>query len=134
MIERTFVERQTGFALQDARPVPSPYLTLVTFVRLLIDNRRSEATKLVSDPDLVTRSLAAGWGVSRKPGTWRVEYGEPGERWPRGLEVRFDGPQGVKRYVIQFGQRDGRWIIQNWLEPQPARKTPPAAPRPRGKG
>ncbi len=134
MIEKTFVERETGFTLQDARPVPSPYLALVTYVRLLLDNHRLEATKLVGDPELVTRSLAAGWGVPRKPGTWRVEYGEQGERWPRALEVRFDGPQGVKRYVVQFGQRDGRWIIQNWLEPQSTTPKPQAVPRRGGRG
>jgi len=74
-IEKTFTERQEGFTLHDSRVLPSPYATLVTYVRLLLDNRRAEAAKLVGDPALVTRSLAEGWGVSRRPGTWRVEYG-----------------------------------------------------------
>ncbi len=128
-IEKTFVERSEGFTLQESRMMPSPFATFVTYVRLLLDNRKLEAVKLVSDPVLVTRSLAAGWGVSRKPGTWRVEYGEEGERWPRWLEFRFDGPQGVRRYVVHFALRDGRWIIEQWLEPQS--KTPSAAPKPR---
>jgi hypothetical protein len=129
-IEKTFVERREGFTLHDSRMLPSPYATLVTFVRLLLDNRRPEAEKLVGDPELVTQALAAGWGVSRKPGTWRVEYGEQGERWPRWLEVRFDGPQGVKRYVVHFGQREGRWIIQHWVEPRPVQRKPQSSSGP----
>src|SRR6266581_3072124 len=130
--EKTFVERGEGFVLEDSRVVPSPYAALVTFVRLLIDNRRVEAEKLVRDPAMVTQALAAGWGARRRAGTWQVEYGEEGARWPRWLEVRFDGPQGVKRYVVRFGQRDTRWIIQQWVEPQPAparRMDRPVAPK-----
>ena len=127
-IQKTFVERQEGFTLLESRLMPSPYATFVTYVRLLLDNHRLEAAKLVSDPSVVTQSLAAGWGVSRKPGTWQVEYGEQGERWPRWLEMRFAGPQGVRRYVVHFTMRDGRWIIERWLEPQPV--TPKPAPRP----
>ena len=128
-IEKTFVERQEGFTLHDSRVLPSPYATLVTFIRLLLDNRRLEAGKLVGDPALVTQALAAGWGVSRKPDTWRVEYGEQDERWPRWLEVRFAGPQGVKRYIVHFGQHDGHWIIQQWSEPQPVQRKPQPPPR-----
>ena len=128
-IENTYVERQEGFTLQESRVLPSPYATFVTYVRLLLDNHRLEAAKLVSDADLVTRSLAAGWGVSRAPDTWRVEYGEQGERWPRSLAMRFAGPQGVRRYIVRFGQRDGRWIIQQWVEPQPVQPKPPPSSR-----
>jgi hypothetical protein len=124
MIEKTFVEGQAGFSLHDSRVLPSPYATLVAFVRDLIDNRRADAVKLVGDPGLVTQALAAGWGVSRKPGTWRVEYGEPDERWPHWLALRFDGPQGVKRYIVHFTQRAGHWIIQQWVEPQPVQRKP----------
>ncbi|HEY6865665.1 MAG TPA: hypothetical protein VI792_00305, partial [Candidatus Eisenbacteria bacterium] len=127
MVEKTWVARQEGFTLFDTRVLPSPYATLVTFVRFLIDNHRTEAARLAADPAIVTQALAAGWGVSRKPGTWRVEYGEEGERWPRWLEVRFAGPQGVKRYVIHFGQREGHWIVERFMEPQPVQR-PPSAP------
>lgn len=129
-IEKTFVERQEGFTLHDSRVLPSPYATLVAFVRDLIENHRADAARLVGDPGLVTQALAAGWGVSRKPGTWRVEYGEQDERWPRWLEVRFDGPQGIKRYIVHFAQSAGHWIIQQWAEPQPVkpRPRPPSGP------
>jgi hypothetical protein len=120
MSERLFVLRDEGFALADTRVMPSPYATLVTFVRLILDGRRGEAARLVRDPQMVTDAVAAGWAVKRAAGTWQVEYGEQGERWPRWLEVRFAGPQGVKRYIVHFGQREGRWIIEQWLEPQPA--------------
>ena len=124
--ERTFVEREGRFELEDSRVLPSPYATLVTFVRLLIDDRRAEAGRLVRDPAMVTRAIAAGWGARRRSGAWQVEYAEPGQRWPRWLEVRFDGPQGVKRYVVHFSQRDGRWIIERWVEPQPPQRKPEA--------
>lgn len=126
MVEKTYVAREEGFGLFDTRVLPSPYATLVTFVRFLLDNHRAEAARLVADPAVVTRALAAGWGVSRKPGTWRIEYGEQGERWPRWLEARFSGPQGVKRYVIHFGQREGHWIIEQFLEPKPVQRNPAA--------
>jgi len=129
MIEKTFVEHAEGFTLHDSRVFPSPYATFVTFIRLLLDDRRGEAQKLVADPALVTSAVAAGWAVSRKPDTWRVEYGEPGERWPQWLEMRFAGPQGVKRYIVHFGLREGRWVIQRWLEPQPAQRNPQAGAR-----
>jgi len=122
MTERLFVEREDGFALLDERVLPSPYATLVTFVRLLIDGRRAEAERLTLDPQMVTRAIAAGWAVRRAPGTWKVEYGEPGERWPRWLEVRFDGPQGVRRYIVHFAQREGRWLLEQWAEPQPVKR------------
>ena len=129
MIEKTFAERQEGFTLHDSRVFPSPYATFVTFVRLLLDGRRTEAAKLVADPGLVTQAFAAGWGVSRKPDTWRVEYGEAGERWPRWLEMRFAGPQGVKRYIVHFGMHEGRWVIQQWAEPQPVQRKPQVGAR-----
>jgi hypothetical protein len=122
MVEKTWVERNRGFTLFDSRVLPSPYATFVTFIRFLLDNHKSEAMKLAGDPSLVTSALSAGWGVSRKPGTWRIEYGEQGERWPTWLEMRFAGPQGVKRYIVHFGQRDGHWIVQSWVEPQPVKR------------
>ena len=128
MIEKTYVERQEGFTLHESRMMPSPYATFVTFVRLLLDNHRLEAARLVSDASLVTKSLAEGWGVSRKPGTWRIEYGEQDERWPRWLAMRFEGPQGVRRYIVHFGLRDGRWIIEQWVVPQPVQRKPLPSP------
>jgi hypothetical protein len=65
---------------------------------------------------------------------WTVEYGESGQAWPRRLALRFEGPNGVKRYAVIFAMREGRWIIDNWFEPRvierryPSVTMPPAAP------
>ncbi len=132
--ERTFIEGRDVFELQDERLLPTPYATLVLFVRLLLDGQTAPAEKLVRDPARVRDALAQGWGerVVRTP--WQVEFGEKDTAWPRRLELRFAGPQGVKRYGIVFGRRDGRWIIENWFEPRaierrfPSVTIPPAAP------
>jgi hypothetical protein len=143
--ERTFIEGREIFEMQDERLLPTPYATLVLFVRLLLDGQLTQAERLVRDPVRVHEAVALGWNrrVVRTP--WRVEFGEKDETWPRRLELRFEGPQGVKRYGVVFGRRDGRWIIENWFEPRtierhfpsvtvpPAKssggKTPPLPPR-----
>jgi hypothetical protein len=102
--------------------MPSGYATFVLFVRLLLDKNRAAAARLLRDPAKVTDAVALGWSIRRKPGTWKVEYGEEGEPWPRWIEVRFDGPQGVKRYIVHFGEREGHWIIENWIEPKPVKR------------
>jgi hypothetical protein len=122
--EDTYVERQEGFVLEDSRLLPSGYAAFVLFVRLLLDKDRVAAGRLLRTPGDVTKAVAEGWSVTRKPGAWRIEYAEPGEAWPRWIEARFDGPQGARRYLIRFGERAGRWIIENWVEPKSA------APRP----
>jgi hypothetical protein len=132
--ERTFIEGREIFEPQDERLLPTPYATLVYFVRLLLDGQLAQAEKLVRDPAKVREAVALGWGqrVVRTP--WRVEFGEKDEAWPRRLEVRFEGPQGAKRYGVVFGRRDGRWIIENWFEPRaverrfPSVTIPPAKP------
>jgi hypothetical protein len=132
--ERTFIEGRDAFELQDERLLPTSYATLVLFVRLLLDGQLVQAEKLVRDPARVRDAVAQGWNrrVVRTP--WRVEHGEQGETWPRRLELRFEGPQGVKRYGVVFGRRDGRWIIENWFEPRtverhfPSATIPPARP------
>jgi hypothetical protein len=134
LTEHTFVEGGEGFELQDERLLPTPYAALVYFVRLLIDGRLAQAEKLVRDPARVREAVAQGWNqrVVRKP--WYVEYGEEGEHWPRRLELRFEGPHGVKRYGVIFAKREGRWIIDNWFEPRavgrhfPTVTVPPGSP------
>ena len=118
--ERTYIEGREIFEQQDERLLPTPYATLVYFVRLLIDHQPAQAERLVRDPARVREELAQGWDqrVVRTP--WTVEFGEGGEAWPRRLEVRFQGPHGVKRYGVIFARRDGRWIIENWFEPRAA--------------
>lgn len=120
--QRTWVERPLGFQVMDTRILSTPYSTFVLFIRALLANNRAGASVLVSEPEQVTRAIAAGWGVRKKAGTWQIEYGEPGEAWPGWFEVRFAGPQGVKRYVVHFAERDGRWIIADWIEPKPVKQ------------
>jgi hypothetical protein len=119
LTERTFVEGREGFELQDERLLPSPYATLVYFVRLLIDGKSAQAERLVRDPGKVSEALMLGWNKRVVPHPWQVEYRESGQPWPRWLEARFEGPLGVKRYVFHFGLREGHWIIENWVEPKP---------------
>jgi hypothetical protein len=119
--QRTLVERPLGYQVMDTRILSTPYSTFVLFIRALVSNNRAGASVLVSTPEQVTRAIAAGWGARRKAGTWRIEYAEPGEAWPGWFEVRFDGPQGVKRYVVHFTERDGRWVIADWIEPKPVK-------------
>ena len=134
LTERTFIEGGEGFDVQDERLLPTPYATLVYFVRLLIDGKLAQAEKLVRDPARVREAVAQGWNqrVVRKP--WFVEYGESGQAWPRRLALRFEGPNGVKRYGVIFARREGRWIIDNWFEPRevnrryPSATMPPATP------
>jgi hypothetical protein len=143
LTERTFIEGGEGFELQDQRLFPTPYATLVYFVRLLIDGKLVQAEKLVRDPAKVREAVRLGWNkrVVRKP--WFVEYGESGQAWPRRLALRFEGPNGVKRYGVIFAMREGRWIIDDWFEPRAidpryasvtmppaAREKPPAGTRP----
>jgi hypothetical protein len=132
--ERTFIEGREIFEPQDERLLPTPYATLVYFVRLLLDGQLVQAEKLVRDPAKVREAVALGWDKRAVRTPWRVEFGEKNEAWPRRLEVRFEGPRGVKRYGVVFGRRDGRWIIENWFEPRaverrfPSVTVPPAKP------
>jgi hypothetical protein len=132
--ERTFIESREGFELQDERLLPTPYATLVYFVRLLIDGNLAQAEKLVRDPARVREAVAQGWNQRRVRKPWFVEYGESGEAWPRRLALRFEGPRGVKHYGVIFAKREGRWIIDNWFEPRaverryPSVTLPPAPP------
>ena len=132
--ERTFVEGRDGFDLLEERLLPTPYATLVYFVRLLVDGKLTQAQRLVRDPARVREAVAQGWNrrVVRTP--WFVEQGEEGEAWPRRLGLRFQGPNGVKRYGIVFGQREGHWIIENWFEPRMAQRRFPSVTLPSAPG
>jgi hypothetical protein len=132
--ERTFIEGGDAFEMQDQRLLPTPYATLVYFVRLLIDGKLAQAEKLVREPAKVREAVAQGWDKRVVRKAWTVEYGESGQAWPRRLALRFEGPNGVKRYAVIFAMREGRWIIDNWFEPRvierryPSVTMPPAAP------
>lgn len=116
--ELTFVERPEGFRLLDTRLVPTPYSTFTAFVHLLIENNRAQAARLVKDPAMVTRAVAAGWAARREWRTWVVEDAEPASPWPSWLMVRFRGPHGDHRYRVDFEMNRGRWVIREWAERQ----------------
>ena len=126
--EDIYVERHSGFVLEDSRLLATGYAAFVAFVRHLLDHDRAGAARFVARPADVTRAISEGWSLARKPGTWRIEYIEEGERWPRFMEARFAGPQGVKRYIIRFGKQEGRWVILDFGVPQPAKRAPARAP------
>ena len=125
--ELVFMERPEGFRLLDTRLVPTPYSTFTLFVRLLLEGNRSQAARLVKGPGLVQRAVAAGWATRKEWRTWVVEEAEPGAAWPLWLLVRFRGPQGEKRYRVDFEMIRGRWLIRDWSERQIAK--PPAGSR-----
>jgi hypothetical protein len=131
LTERVYVESQVGFELEDERLLPTPYATLVYFVRLLIDGKLAQAERLVRDPAKVKAAVAQGWNRRVVKHPWTIEYGEEGQTWPRRLEARFEGPLGVKRYGFVFAKREGHWIIDDWFEPRAVtgRVPPVATPR-----
>lgn len=116
--ELIFVERPQGFRLLDTRLVPTPYSTFTFFVRLLLEDNRAQAARLVKSPALVQRALAEGWATRRDWRTWVVEEAEPGSPWPQWLLVRFKGPRGERRYRVDFEVSHGRWVIRDWAERQ----------------
>jgi hypothetical protein len=132
--ELTFVERPEGFRLLDTRLLPTPYASFTAFIHLLLENSRVQAARLVKDPTLVNRALAAGWGSRRGWRTWLVEEAEPASPWPLWFLVRFKGPAGDRRYRVDFEMSHGRWLIRQWAElpPKPATtgRAPAASPAP----
>jgi hypothetical protein len=120
LTERVFTEGPDGFELLDARLVPSPYSTLVLFVRFLRDRNLASAARLLEDPAKVKEAVALGFGEGAGRGTWSVEYGEAGQAWPHWLAVRLQRPSGVHRYIVHFVQRNGHWLVHDWIEPKRA--------------
>lgn len=118
-LERLYVLRPAGYELYDTRLVPSPYATFSLFIRLLQQQNRTAAAKLLSDPPRVADALAAGW-AKRGRSVWFMERAEPGESWPRWLAFRFKGPSGPVVYDVHFEFIEGRWLIRDWVIPKPA--------------
>jgi len=118
-LERMFVLREDGYELYDSRLVPSPYATFTLFVRLLQQQNRDAAAKLLADPAHIGDAVTAGWG-RRGRAAWRLEHAEPGESWPRWLGFRFTGPKGPVDYVVHFEFLEGRWLIRDWVTPRAA--------------
>jgi hypothetical protein len=119
MHELTYTETRDGLKLHDMRIMPSPYATFTLFVRLLAEGNRTAAARLLRDPARVEEARVAGWGERHRAGAWKLEYAEE-ERWPRWLAFLHHGPKGDQRYIVHFEQKEGRWIISDWLKPRPA--------------
>ncbi|HYM81711.1 MAG TPA: hypothetical protein VEY91_09940 [Candidatus Limnocylindria bacterium] len=124
--ERMFVERPAGFDLHDTRLVPSPYASFTLFIRLLMADDRRGATRLLSNPAKYDEAIAAGWAAARAPGSWRLSAVESGLPWPRWLELRHRGPKGNRTYIVRFEQKEGRWIISDWVVPTRDKAASPA--------
>jgi hypothetical protein len=128
LTERLYVAREAGFELFESRLVPSPYATLVLFLRLLREQNRTAAARLLADPARVADAIAQGWGARAAAGTWQMEYAEPDQPWPRWLAFRFRGGKEAKRVVFHFTNQEGRWLIQDWKIPKPAPAGAPVTP------
>ena len=115
------MHREDGYELFDSRLVPSPYAAFTLFIRLLQHADRAAAARLLERPERVAQAIAAGW-THHGRGAWSLEYGEEGETWPHWLAFRFDGPRGPVHYIVHFMQRDGRWLIHDWVVPKAPRK------------
>jgi hypothetical protein len=124
--ELTYTESKDGLSLADMRVLPSPYATFTLFVRLLSEGNRTAAARLLRDPAKLEEALAAGWGTRRRAKAWMLEYAEE-ERWPRWLAFLHHGPRGDQRYIVHFEQKEGRWIISDWIKPHPPNRGPGGA-------
>jgi hypothetical protein len=142
LTEQIWVLRGGRFAIDDSRIVPSPWSTFLVFIRLLRDNNRAGAARLLEDPSRIDAAIRAGWAGGKSKGLWRVEYGEPDQAWPRWLAIRFHGTPARPLYIVHFSQKDLRWVIHDWVVPQPvapggaapdsSRRSAPAGAAPRG--
>ncbi|OGF04972.1 MAG: hypothetical protein A2W00_08280 [Candidatus Eisenbacteria bacterium RBG_16_71_46] len=128
ILERTYAERREGFTLNDERLVPTPFASFVLFIRLLRERNPTAAARLLEDPSMVRRAMAEGWATGRGRGLWRVEYFEEGEAWPAWFAIRFRGGKGKPLYIVHFTQKEGRWVIRDWIVPvkAPEPASPPA--------
>ncbi len=137
--ETTYIRRRGGFEPLEQRIVPTPYATFSLFVHLLVQGQRQGAARLLVAPARVDSALALGWGKRRARGAWRLESGEPNERWPGWLIFRFDSGTRARRYLVRFQSQGARWLIESWQDATltgssaPARAAPPARNR-RGGG
>ena len=122
--ERIFTVREGGYGLHDNRLLPSPYATFVLFIRLLRENNRAAASRLLKNPAKLAEAIALGWGARASKVAWKLEYGEEGQPWPRWLAMRFVGGKSQPLYIVRFTMLEGRWIIDEWMaEKRPAGRT-----------
>ena len=124
--ERTYVARQEGFTFNDERLLPTPLASFALFVRLLREQNRSAAARLLEDPAKLALAVAQGWATGGGRGVWRVESFEEGESWPTWLGIRFKGGKDKPLYIVRFTQKEGRWVIREWVVPARTPEAPPS--------
>ena len=125
--ELTYVEGAKGFELLDIRMVPSPVTTFTMFARLLAENDRTNASRLLVEPAKISEAVANGWTGKQAKGAWRILYSEPNTSWPRWLLVRHQGAR-VHDWRILMEPVRGRWLISRWENRDDA-STPGNAPK-----
>ena len=128
--ERLYTLAAGGYELDDSRVVPSGYSTFVLFIRLLRQQNRVAAARLLEDPAKLDRAIALGWAEGRGRGLWKVESVQTDRPWPSWFIVRFRAPKGEQHWVVHFTQKEGRWVIKDWLQEPKSGTTlraPPAA-------
>jgi hypothetical protein len=126
--ERMYTLARPGYQLDDSRMLPSSYSTFVLFIRLLRQQNRVAAGRLLEDAAKLDRAIALGWAGGRGRGLWKVENAEPDRAWPTWLAVRFRAPKGEQRWIVHFTQKEGRWVIKDWIQEQRTGITLPAPP------
>jgi len=125
LVEYLYTERDEGFVLHDARPVPSATATLRLFALMLQRGDRESAKRLLLKPERLLDALANGWDKARGPGSWTIEYGEENQPLPEWYEVKIRTPMHTKKYVFHFFIQDGRWVIRDWIAEQVPEPAPP---------
>jgi hypothetical protein len=132
MLERLFVAREQGYELYDSRIMPSPLTTFSLFIRLLHEQNRAAAARLLVEPSKLADAVAQGWGTRNGRGVWKLEYTSEEDPWPTWLAFRLKGAKADTHYIVHFTLKDGRWLIQDWVIPKTAstaRSTPPSKPK-----
>lgn len=125
LTERLYTLAEGGYELDDSRTLPTAYSTFVLFIRLLRQQNRTAAARLLEDPAKLDRAIALGWGQGRGRGLWKVESVQADRPWPSWLIVRFR-PKREQLWVVHFTQKEGRWVIKDWLEEPSSGTTLPA--------
>jgi hypothetical protein len=128
LTERLYTLAREGYELDDSRTLPSAYSTFVLFIRLLRQQNRVAAERLLEDPAMLERALALGWAQGRGRGLWMVERVDADRAWPTWLQLRFRSPKGEQHWVVHFTQKEGRWVIKDWLSEERRGTTRPAPP------
>ena len=129
--ELTYVQGAQGFELLDVRVVPSPVTTFTMFARLLAQDDRNNASRLLVEPGRITEAASNGWAGRQAKNAWRILYTEPNTAWPRWLMVRHQGARAAHDWRVVLEPVRGRWLISRWENRDDA-STPGNAPKSSG--